>query len=457
MFRYLLWRAILLLPTLFIVASLTFFLSKSTSIDPIERLHQSETLASINGNNDLDKIRHNYTEAARSYKQDKAPYYFSLISRAKPDTLHLVFPLDRRKSMLRLLEMQGDWAVIQDWHTAVFRFNQACLALEAEDKGRTASIQLSHELLYMDDANLIRARMNRAEDVPTYLSVAMDRMADQKSTFWDFLPSLRWNGIDNQFHHWLFGFLSGDWGISLIDRQPVLEKIKAALPWSITISALSILFAFGITIILAIRRKNIIRGQEDSWSNILVVVYAIPEYLIAMLLVLFFSTREYGMKLIPSIGIGNYSSNESYLSQLPSIFPHLIVPIGISTVLLTAYLYRQLSSSISAELPKAYIQTAIGKGLSAKKIIRRHAFRNALSPLVTLLAVLIPLLISGSLILEAIFDIPGTGRLTLDSIFAGDWNVVFPLVMLGAFLNILGYWLADLLNYMLDPKISFDK
>lgn len=139
------------------------------------------------------------------------------------------------------------------------------------------------------------------------------------------------------------------------------------------------------------------------------------------------------------------------------MYPYLILPIICITYPAVAFIARQARGSMLEVLQQEYIKTARAKGLPESKVIWKHAFRNALFPLITLVASVLPAAIAGSVTIEMIYNIPGLGWTMLQSINEQDWPIVFAIMMLGAVLTITGILLSDILYALADPRIKFRK
>ena len=142
--------------------------------------------------------------------------------------------------------------------------------------------------------------------------------------------------------------------------------------------------------------------------------------------------------------------------MLKEKFSQLILPILCLSYPSLAYLTRQMRGGMLDVLDQLYIKTAYAKGLTKNKVIWKHAFRNALFPIITIFATVLPAAITGSVVLEIIYQIPGMGWQTIESIQDKDWPIVFGILLLGAILTMLGILIADILYAILDPRVSFN-
>jgi len=193
-------------------------------------------------------------------------------------------------------------------------------------------------------------------------------------------------------------------------------------------------------------------------SSALFVFFAIPSFWLATLLIVFFTTPEYAvwMDIFPSGGLGGYH----YASGMPKVgiaVGALFLPVLCLLLGALAYLTRQMRGNVVRESSKDYVRMARAKGLRDKTIYRRHILRNALFPILTLVGASIPASISGSVIIEVIFGIPGMGQLLYQSILAQDWSIVFTMVVLASMLTVIGYIVSDVLYRLFDPKLRVQR
>lgn len=250
-----------------------------------------------------------------------------------------------------------------------------------------------------------------------------------------------------QYAEWLWRMLAGDWGRSYRDGQPVLHiigsHIGATLELMLTSTLLAMLIGAWIGILGAIRRYSLF----DSLATIgAMIALSIPTFWFGLVVIYVFSV---GLGWLPS---GNrYTIGDgSLLNQIH----HLIGPVMVLALVSTAVWSRYMRSSMLEVINQDYVRTARAKGLAERSILVRHAFRNALLPMITITGLHVPMLLSGALVTETVFTWPGMGRLFLDSISYRDYPVVMGVLMLSAVLVLLGSLIADLLYGFADPRIS---
>lgn len=267
----------------------------------------------------------------------------------------------------------------------------------------------------------------------------------------------KYYGLDQPLHVqyglWLKRIVQGDFGTSFSrDRRPVLDKILEALPVTLMINclvlALILMMAIPIGIYSAARQYSF----GDRVTTVFVFVgFAMPSFWIALLAMMLFG-EQLGWLPISGLRSLDYDSM-STMGKVIDRARHLALPVGISAVTGLAGMSRYMRSSMLEVLRQDYIQTARAKGLSERTVLMRHALRNALLPVVTLLGLSIPGLIGGSVISETIFAIPGMGRLFFNSVLSRDYPVVMGITLIGALLTLAGNLAADLLYAAVDPRL----
>ncbi|NTZ93334.1 ABC transporter permease [Agrobacterium tumefaciens] len=248
-----------------------------------------------------------------------------------------------------------------------------------------------------------------------------------------------------QYLNWLGGVVTGDLGISLRTNQPVLELIGQKLPVTIQLAVMAMFFAMVIGIpigILAAVKKN---TWIDYTANIVALSgLSIPNFWLGIMLILLVSVK---LGWLPASG---YES--IFVDPVRSI-ETMIMPAFVLGNALAATLMRHTRSAMVAVLSSDYIRTARAKGLSPREIILSHSFRNALLPVITLLALLFGELLAGAVLTEQIFTIPGFGKMTVDAVFTRDYAVVQGIVLCTAVGFILMNLLADIAYVLLNPRL----
>lgn len=244
-----------------------------------------------------------------------------------------------------------------------------------------------------------------------------------------------------------------DFGTSFAtDRRPVIDKIKERMPITILINLLSmgLIFIFGIPIgIYCARYKDTF--LDRFLTSFVFAGYAAPTFWVALLSMIFFGVY---LEVLPVSGIKSYDFGEmNIFEKILDVTRHLVLPVCISAVGSLAGISRYMKSSLLEVLRQEYITTAYAKGLPESMVIRKHALRNALLPVITILGLSIPGLIGGSVIFESIFSIPGMGQLFYFSVMARDYPTIMGILVIGAFLTLVGNLVADVSYAVADPRI----
>lgn len=251
--------------------------------------------------------------------------------------------------------------------------------------------------------------------------------------------------IPVQYFTWVGNALRGDLGISLRTNQPVTELIAEKLPVTIQLAVMAILFALVIGIpagILSAVKKGTV---TDYIANIVALSgLSIPNFWLGIMLILLVSVK---LDLLPASGYVPLSED-----PVKSITT-MLMPAFVLGTALAATLMRHTRSAMLGVLKSDYIRTARAKGLHERRVVLKHAFRNALTPIVTLTALLFGELIAGAVLTEQIFTIPGFGKLVVDAVFNRDYAVVQGIVLVTAVGFIFMNLLADVAYVLLNPRL----
>ncbi|MFH1888943.1 MAG: ABC transporter permease [Candidatus Omnitrophota bacterium] len=267
-------------------------------------------------------------------------------------------------------------------------------------------------------------------------------------------------GLDKPLHvqyiNWLNKIIRLDFGRSYGDNRPVVEKIIERLPVTLTINILSLFFIFLIAIPIGIKSAVNPNRAFDKFTTIFVFLFfAAPTFWLALLLM-----NLFGIKLgwLPISGIKSLDFEYfTFSHKLLDLAHHLILPVFVSSIAGLAGLSRYMRSSMMEALNQPYIYTARAKGLTENQVIKKHALRNAILPIVTIIGLAIPGLLGGSVIFESIFALPGIGRLFYESVMMRDYPLIMAEVVLGGVLTMLGNLIADISYAYVDPRIRYKK
>ncbi len=259
-----------------------------------------------------------------------------------------------------------------------------------------------------------------------------------------------------QYLNWLKRFIKFDFGRSFTDERPVTQKILERIPVTLAINFFSLILILLVAIPLGVESAVKENSFFDKSVTIFVFIgFAVPTFWLALLLMQFLGIN---LGWLPISGIKSLEFDKySFLEKVWDLTKHLSLPVFVSSFGGLAGLSRYMRSNMLNVIKEDYIRTARAKGLSEKTVIYKHALRNALLPIITILGLSIPGLIGGSVIFESIFAIPGMGRLFYDSVMARDYPLIMGILVIGAILTLLGNLIADISYALADPRIRVEK
>jgi peptide/nickel transport system permease protein len=264
-------------------------------------------------------------------------------------------------------------------------------------------------------------------------------------------------GLDQPLHvqywRWLKRVAVLDFGRSFApDGRPVIDKILERLPVTVTINLLSLLLILVVAIPIGVYSATHRGSLFDQATTVFVFVgFATPTFWLALLCMILFGVQ---LGWLPISGIKSLDHAQlTWWGQLWDYTRHLLLPVLLSAFAGLAGMSRYMRANMLEVIRQDYITTARAKGLPERVVIYRHALRNALMPVVTILGLSVPGLIGGSVIFESIFAIPGLGKLFYDAVMARDYPLVMGGLVIGAVLTLLGNLLADLGYAAVDPRV----
>jgi peptide/nickel transport system permease protein len=258
--------------------------------------------------------------------------------------------------------------------------------------------------------------------------------------------------LPEQYLYWLGGAATFDFGRSVTDRRPVRERILEKLPATVQLNLVAFFIAatLGIPIGLWSATRSGRMAERASAVGFF-LIYSLPSFWVALLLMQFLSVRH---QVFPLLGMTSDAYDEmSAAQQLADRALHLVLPAITMTYAQLAVFARFSKSALTEVIRQDFITTARAKGASAAAVLWRHAFRNALIPIITLFGLTIPYLISGSVIVEQIFQWDGIGLLYYDAVLARDYPTVMGLTVATAVVTLLASLLADVLYVLADPRV----
>lgn len=296
------------------------------------------------------------------------------------------------------------------------------------------------------------------------LSEKENRSSTEIQNWKNYFPAISFQG-QNQFHRWLFGdnntykgILRGDLGISWATKENVSSILSNRMKWSFLFAIISVILAYLISIPTGLYAAANPDSGFSKWTTIIFsILFSLPSFWFATLLMLLFCNPDI-LNILPSSGVGlagGFPMGTGTLNIFLNTLPYLILPTICYTYSSLAFLSGSIRVSLEDVLKEDYIRTARAKGLNEKKVLYKHALRNALLPMITIFSHVLPFAVSGSVILETIFTIPGMGQAIFFSLSAQDYPVIINVFMITGIFTMTSFLLGDILYALVDPRISF--
>lgn len=282
----------------------------------------------------------------------------------------------------------------------------------------------------------------------------------------EIIEQLRVNlGLDQPVHvryvKWMMSFFTGDWGYSFAQSRPVAAILLDALPNTLILAAISLVLVFLIGVVVgvfqAVRQNSL---TDSSLSVVGLFFYSMPSFWLGLMLMLVFSLKasEWGWPFsLPPTGVTSVDYDFMTAGeQIRDRLAHLVLPVATLTLALAAGVARYTRGQMLEVVRQDYIRTARAKGLPERTVIFKHALRNSMIPVITLLGLNLPYLFSGAVFIEYIFAWPGMGRVIVDAIYQRDYPLVMATSFLFAAIVVIGNLVADVLYAVADPRIRYD-
>ena len=285
---------------------------------------------------------------------------------------------------------------------------------------------------------------NRMNEVP----LSADQLQELKSFY----------GFDKpvviSYLYWLKNVILFDLGTSTRYYEPVWEIIKSKLPVSLFYGIMAMILTYSVCIPLGILKAIKHKTAVDNVTSIVVFIgYAIPNYVVAIMLLLVFSSW---LDIFPLGGfVGNNFHELTFFGKIGDIFYHAALPLVAYMAGSFALMTFLMKNSLMEHLASDFVRTAIAKGQNFRGAIFKHAFRNSLIPLATHFGNNISLILTGSYLIEKIFNIDGIGLLGLESVIERDYPVVMGILVISSLLFMIGNILSDICVAIVDPRVKF--
>lgn len=489
MLTYIVKRFLIFIPTLIVITLLGFMISVNAPGDPVERM-----VSAAESGDAVSTQSRNQQEQSKYWTHklglDLPVFYLSLSSVAQSDTLYKIYDKNEREALDRLISKYGNWQEIQMYYQELKRFDEMelttavdsgllngpdrnkILDLVNEIKQETVQLRASYDpIIIQNEFEKIKRLLHhysffaKAQQQFEIVRENYQQILATATSWKNYIPKLTIYPY-NQYHRWLFGdggefskgILRGDFGTSYTTKEPIANVILSKLGWTLFFSLLSVILAYFVSIPIGVRAAVKRGSRSDKISSlILFVLYSMPAFWLATLLLITFANPDV-LHWFPASGVKpvtGYEEGASFWSKVKASAPYVILPAICYTYSSFAYLSRTIRVSMLEVLTQDYIRTARAKGLGDKQIIWKHAFRNALFPIITMFGSVFPAVIGGSVILETIFTIPGMGSETINAIHNNNYPMIIAILTLTCILTLIGFLISDILYALVDPRISY--
>ncbi|MEO5906116.1 MAG: ABC transporter permease, partial [Saprospiraceae bacterium] len=419
MIKFLFRRFLYALLLLWIISIIAFWLSKRVPGDEVldylsidDRGYSSET----------NPIRHRiaYRRIAKQRGLDLPGFYFSISPSTLPDSINSILPFGERDAVNEWITQSGHPDHAFALHQQLREGLMLNCANSAKQQSNNQLCQFYDQALAITDVHAIRERaiavqneLMRYDSLPEPnlgQVIALSNEMLQASTIGKnihWLPAITWHGTNNQYHQWMSGLLLQKPLTSLVDGRNAWSKIYDALKWTALLNGIAFLLALFFGVVIGIWSGTHDGTKRERYTNwILFAFFAIPSFWLGTLLIYFFSSGEW-LSIFPAGGLGPYHSADNFFGKFIILSHHFFLPVTCLAIGALAYISRQMKQSVLHEYRQPYVRSLRAQGISENTITRKHVIRNALFPVITIIGGSIPALLSGSLIIEVIFSIPG--------------------------------------------------
>ena len=445
------------IPFFILLTIVTFLLSRSVPGDPVLSIMNTGSESKMRGSQSEEQFIQTYIRINEKYHFHLPLFYFGIY----PDAW--VNGPDIPPEWRRYTEEIKYWTLKSGSGEAALEYiqlqKQFLTPLIYPNSENTSLTSLASNLAKSKDPAEISYLMTVMAQDTTVDRVMLQSVKDawdelhKKAPSWiAYAPIFRWHGTQNQYHKWIIGYLTGDWGTSIIDGRASVDKIINALYWSFPLN----IFAWILTLLISTWLGVYTAKQADTFLAksiewLLLMITSTPLFWLSSLAVIYLTGAQWG-NLFPSPGGSKHLMATDGISKVFLSAHFLLLPLICIVLNSIALLSRQLKQMLIIELQKPYVLAAIMRGIPDRKVIWRYALPNAMLPLTAYIGRIVPALISGSVIVESIFNIPGIGKLLVQATLARDWSVVFSLFLLSAILTFIGMYVSDYLLSRISPR-----
>jgi peptide/nickel transport system permease protein len=479
---YAIKRTLLMIPTFFAVSLIVFLVRNFAPGNPAAAAMVAGDAQSGQNSQLSGQVQESYTLFKEQFNYDKPILFntrFRLSTEAVRDVMAQLLELDGDVSTAKRIRLMED---LENWGFYVIPALVELLQHDPEPKIRAMASQrlprhakqrlIRGEQLSPEDreTNRIRATENTEVKAWTFgLDADAARIAEVTGFWVDWHAShiTDWEysnkdklGIfflDTRFAKYWSNLIHLDFGISHRDKQPVIKTVFSKLRYSITLAFTAVILAYLVSVPLGIwSAVNRNTKMDRVLTTVLFMLYSLPTFFTGVVLLNFLSQGN-PLAIFPTSGFESLDvAHMTTLEYLKDVIHHVVLPIFCMSYASLAALSRYARTGMLDVIRSDYVRTARAKGLPEFIVIVKHAARNGMIPIITLMATLLPVLISGSVVVEVVFGVPGMGRYMFDSIVGRDYNAVMAVLLISCALTLVGMLLTDLCYAVVDPRITFD-
>ncbi len=440
MFKYILKRLGLALIVLLGVSVIIYFLVRLMPTDYLETKFSAQIQQGTITHDQLDEFKKRYglymPDAYLSIEIDDEEYS------------DVVFKKDTKQQKYE--DVKDGIISYAEFYSGTYEGDKDDLALEIKTDGTWRILDKSDEEAVVKLSGRYTTADENGLVFETVTSTITCAATYKVATFWN-----KVGAVFSGYFSWLGNMLRGDLGDSFLYQQPVGTVIAEHMWISFLISLVALVFQFAIAIPLGITSATRQYSVVDYTVTIITMIgISLPSFFFAALLIKIFSSW---LGWFPAFGLVTGGSSSVGLAYVLDVLHHLVLPMIVLVVLSIGGLMRYTRTNMLEVLNSDYIRTARSKGLSEKKVIYVHAFRNTMIPLMTLLAGILPSLFGGAMITEEVFAIDGIGRLAYKALQQGDVPFIMGYNMFLAVLTVIGTLLSDLMYAVVDPRVKLSK
>jgi peptide/nickel transport system permease protein len=480
--KYIVKRLLLMIPTFFAISLIVFLVMHAAPGQP-----GASVQGAGDASQDADKGAENeaYTLFKQQFNLDKPVLFNSrynlsdaTVLSALEDSLNLSGDVEPGRQ-IEAKEQLTDWAVyaVPGLHLALVSHSdksvrsRASKWLSSAAKKRLKNAHTRRPTREQMEADTARMKHNLKIKTWIFEANATASAEAEVLTKWkEYVEAdvdRRWNFtfgskmsaffLDTQFAKYWSNILHLDFGVSHLYKEDVLSLVQKKLRYSICLSVATLLIIYLVSVPLGIwSAANANSPADRVVTVVLFMLYSLPSFWVATIL-LNFLTKGTPFEILPTGGFSSIDTGDlTTIDYIKDVIWHITLPVLCMTYGGLAALSRYARTGLLDVIRSDYVRTARAKGLSEGVVIVKHAARNGMIPIITLLATLLPALIGGSVVIEFIFQIPGIGSFMFESIQARDYNVVMCILLITSLLTLVGMLLADLLYALVDPRITFD-